>query len=136
MTNEDEIELIFGVSDIFFYKFDQNFIKNMYFEFEPGQITFPCFTKESVWFQMIEFDETKNDVTMVTLDCDNLQIGQNVIEIKLYENAPVISTSAKILKSLLGSKFDFLLPSSSIYPAIYDIHLNVTDMCTELHILS
>ena len=44
MTNEDEIELIFGVSDIFFYKFDQNFIKNMYFDFEPGQITFPCFT--------------------------------------------------------------------------------------------
>ena len=73
---------------------------------------------------------------MVSLDCDNLQIGQNVIEIKLYENTPLISTTAKILKGLLGSKFNFLMPCSTIYPAVYDIHLNVTDKCTELHILS
>jgi|688.fasta_scaffold660932_2 hypothetical protein len=72
MTNEDEIEMIFGVSNIFFYKFNQNFIRSMYFEFEAEQITFPCFTKESVWFQIIERDETKNDITMVSMDCDNL----------------------------------------------------------------
>lgn len=72
MTNEDEIELLFGVSNIFFYRFNQNFIRNMYFDFEPGQITFPCFAKESVWFQIIEHDETKNDITMVSMDCEYL----------------------------------------------------------------
>ena len=70
MTPSDEIEMAFGISDLFYYTFSKDFDKSESVALPMDTISFPCLMNEAIWLQTTEVDVFKDDKTRIVLDCD------------------------------------------------------------------
>lgn len=61
MTGSDEMQFLLGVGTYFSYKVGKSFAPKAGLWFEPGTVSFPCFTGEAIWIQATEFDDVSND---------------------------------------------------------------------------
>ena len=102
------MQILFGVSNIFFNELFYLFKLNEAVVFKPGQLTFPCYTGESLWIQAINNDEVSIDKSQIAIDCDNLQLGINVLNIGIYQQAEMKSTTAQVLRYGGGVQYEFL----------------------------
>jgi len=70
MTPSDEIEMSFGISDLFYYTFSKDFDKSESVALPMDAISFPCLASEAIWLQTTEVDMFKDDKTRIVIDCD------------------------------------------------------------------
>jgi hypothetical protein len=99
-------------------------------------MTFPCFSKESLWFLLVNDDEESIDKTQVAIDCDNLQLGLNTFSIAMYEYRTWVSNQAVVLRRPNGIGFDFFDQTTRKKPVIYRFTATVTKKCSELKVLT
>lgn len=131
-TKTDEIEIYFGVGNIFVYESNQvTFTVNQAYTFQSGALTFPCFEDEPLWVRFEEIDSVTNEDTFVMLDCKKLQVGQNAIDIEISEDSNIVSTTADFLDDQIGFSFGFKAKAGSgAQPGTYQIIFDVTEECT------
>ena len=53
---KDEVTMIFGVGQLFAYKYSNFFVKNEVVEVPTGVIQFPCFSDEAFYVYVTEYD--------------------------------------------------------------------------------
>ena len=70
MSGHDEIEMSFGISDLFYYTYANDYAKSDSVPLPSGAVSFPCFMDEAIWLQTTEVDFLKNDKTRIVIDCD------------------------------------------------------------------
>lgn len=100
-----------------------------------NSIYFPCFTNETFWVTATEHDSMNDEKTSVVLDCDSLQLGYNLVEISIYENMILELKTAEAYKESLWYTFNFSDDKSKTKPAVYQMLLMVTDVCTDFKII-
>lgn len=82
-----------------------------------------------------ERDDSTDDIAQIALDCDNLQIGENILSVDVFENNFIMRTVATVFKTLAGFSFKFFDKTVNT-PATYIIILNVFEKCSNLKLLS
>lgn len=73
----------------------------------PQSVYFPCFTNETFWVSATENDSVKADKTQIVLDCADLKIGYNLIEIGVIEDQNLMLKIAKVKKDPMWWDFKF-----------------------------
>lgn len=99
MSDTDDIMAIIaaGQND-FAFTLQSKFKINQEKLLSPGAASFPCFANETLIIQLTKIDLSQNDHALIQLDCKNLQIGQNRIDIPIYDDSGVLGSEANVLK--------------------------------------
>ena len=67
---------------------------------------------------------------MVSIGCENLQIGVNSIPVNLYENSEALESVADAFKNTAITEWNFFEDAIG-EPAIYTFDLEVAEECTK-----
>ena len=82
----------------------------------------------------MEQDELENDQTKISIECKNLQLGQNEIDLILSDGDPLQATVASVFEGAFGFRFSFFdemeAETKAKTTAKYTFTLNVTETCT------
>lgn len=94
-------------------------------------MSLPCFDGTALWVKLTEKDEMNDDQALVALDCSNLQLGNNSINIEISEDTPSeLITVANVFDSAFGFSFGFGTSSGqSQEPATYQMNIFVAEQC-------
>ena len=68
-----------------------------------------------------------NDFTRIALNCTLLQIGNNTVDVPLYEDSVFVNVTAIVDKDLFKVKYMFGKETGK--PALYSIDLVVNETC-------
>jgi hypothetical protein len=60
-----------------------------------------------LWIELHEHDDWQNDVTKIGINCTYLQLGDNTIDVPLYENEVFTKHSALFMKKAFKVKYLF-----------------------------
>lgn len=67
---------------------------------------------------MTEFDNHYNDETLVSVDCNALQLGNIGLELIIKEDSGFASQTARVVKSVFGWMYQWLGPVGEIMEAV------------------
>jgi len=96
-----------------------------------GKISFPCFEDQAFYFYVQEYDEVNDDkAVQVSVGCEDLQIGENEIQIHLAENSELLSNVYDAVQGSAVTEFRFF-DDALVNQAIYQITLEVSDKCED-----
>jgi hypothetical protein len=123
--------MIFGVSQLIVYSYYDVFELEQVKPIASGTLTFPCFYGEKFWLHMTEMDDFYDDMSYAVMQCENLQIGTNFVEVSVYEDEKMIDLIGSFEQDEDVSTFGF---SSPLWGkgAVYVIELWVEEECIEL----
>ena len=128
LTEDDEIGVWIGVGELFMYLYQNLFLPNQVDLFPSRAISFPCFKNEAMYISMIETDGYVSDRAQVSLECNNLQLGQNTIDVALTESDVTTNSEGNAKQESSGWRFNFfglVEPQTAIYTFVF----NVTETC-------
>lgn len=137
LTDSDELEIKIGVGDSFVFSFVGEFREGQDWSFSDSVI-FPCYSDDTVFIQMTEFDDYHNDETLVSVDCSSLQLGSVGLEVVISENSGVATQSAQVVKSVFGWTYQWFGPMGEVMDTVatgdgkYIFDFDVTQPCKEI----
>ena len=137
LTDTDELEIKIGVGESFVFTFENEFELGQVWSFS-NSVIFPCYSDDTVFIQMTEFDKRHNDEILVSVDCSALQLGNVGLEVVLSEDSGFATKTAQVVKSVLGWTYQWLGPLGEVMEAVangdgkYLFVFDVTQPCEEI----
>lgn len=78
-----------GVGEEFVFVYQNLFKAGQKDSFPENSFQFPCFQEEAFYIELLEQDELESDQAQISIDCKNLQIGANSIDLIVSDGDPL-----------------------------------------------